>query len=113
MRLSNYIIETTIILGLKELPEDDFPLSHTHVYFGHCYKNQEGWKDLLSRFHRGNGRLWDLEFLLDDNGKRVAAFGRSAGFIGMAIGIMVINITRILCHRLIQNDYISNGASIN
>ena len=29
-----------IIIGLKELPEDDFPLIHSHVQFSHCYKNQ-------------------------------------------------------------------------
>ena len=25
-----------IIVGLKELPEEDFPLKHTHVQFAHC-----------------------------------------------------------------------------
>lgn len=24
------------IIGLKELPEEDFPLKHTHVQFAHC-----------------------------------------------------------------------------
>jgi saccharopine dehydrogenase (NAD+, L-lysine-forming) len=77
----------TIILGLKELPEVDDPLSHTHVYFAHCYKNQGGWKELLGRFISGKGKLLDLEFLVDDVGRRVAAFGRSAGFIGMGVGL--------------------------
>lgn len=49
----------------------------------------KGWKELLKRFHEGNGTLLDLEFLVDDNGRRVAAFGRSAGFIGMAVGLKV------------------------
>jgi saccharopine dehydrogenase (NAD+, L-lysine-forming) len=30
----------TIVLGLKELPEDGSPIEHTHIYFAHCYKNQ-------------------------------------------------------------------------
>jgi len=25
-----------VIIGLKELPEEDFPLKHTHVQFAHC-----------------------------------------------------------------------------
>lgn len=25
-----------IVVGLKELPEEDFPLKHTHVQFAHC-----------------------------------------------------------------------------
>ncbi|KAJ1980289.1 Saccharopine dehydrogenase [Dimargaris verticillata] len=76
------------VIGLKELPEnDDTPLPHTHIMFAHCFKNQGGWKDVLSRFDRGNGTLLDLEFLADENGRRVAAFGFHAGFAGAAVGI--------------------------
>ncbi|GJE85984.1 saccharopine dehydrogenase [Phanerochaete sordida] len=76
------------ILGLKELPESDDPLIHTHIHFGHCYKNQAGWSKFLARFHRGGGTLYDLEFLNDDNGRRVAAFGYHAGFAGAAAGAL-------------------------
>ena len=31
----------------------------------------------------------DLEFLVNDNGRRVAAFGRAAGMVGMALGIII------------------------
>lgn len=79
--------EEAVILGLKELPDGQTPLKHTHVYFGHCYKQQSGWKDLLKRFIDGKSTLLDLEFLVDDQGRRVAAFGRSAGFIGAALGV--------------------------
>lgn len=77
-----------IILGLKELPEDNFPLIHEHIQFAHCYKDQGGWKDVLSRFPAGNGVLYDLEFLENDQGRRVAAFGYYAGFAGAAIGVL-------------------------
>ncbi|CAG99397.1 Lys1 [Kluyveromyces lactis] len=77
-----------IIIGLKEMPETDtFPLVHEHIQFAHCYKNQAGWEDVLSRFKRGNGVLYDLEFLENDQGRRVAAFGFYAGFAGAAVGI--------------------------
>ncbi|KAK4944289.1 holo-[acyl-carrier-protein] synthase, partial [Elasticomyces elasticus] len=33
-----------LIVGLKELPEEGFPLKHTHVQFAHCYKGQSGWQ---------------------------------------------------------------------
>jgi len=79
--------EDAIVLGLKDLPEGTDVLDHRHVMFAHCYKNQRGWQEVLGRFSNGKGLLWDLEFLVDDNGRRVAAFGRSAGFIGMAVGI--------------------------
>ena len=77
-----------IIVGLKELPEDKFALKHTHVQFAHCYKNQAGWEDVLSRFPQGGGTLLDLEFLTDDAGRRVAAFGYHAGYAGAALAIM-------------------------
>eukprot|EP01135_Chromosphaera_perkinsii_P012198 Nk52_evm17s2612 gene=Nk52_evmTU17s2612 len=77
------------IIGLKELPEGDVtPLQHRHIFFGHCYKGQEGWKDLLARFMSGGGQLYDMEFLNDpQTGRRVAAFGFMAGFCGAAIGL--------------------------
>lgn len=78
-----------IIFGLKELPENEtFPLVHEHIQFAHCYKDQAGWKDVLRRFPEGKGTLYDLEFLENDQGRRVAAFGFYAGFAGAAIGVM-------------------------
>ena len=78
-----------IIIGLKELPEDKFPLEHTFVHFAHCYKQQGGWENVLARFPRGGGTLYDLEFLQDESGRRVAAFGYHAGFVGAALAIKV------------------------
>ncbi|WPH03681.1 Hypothetical protein R9X50_00656400 [Acrodontium crateriforme] len=77
-----------VIVGLKELPEEDFPLKHTHVQFAHCYKGQGGWDTVLRRFARGGGTLYDLEFLEDEQGRRVAAFGYHAGFAGAALALM-------------------------
>ena len=77
----------TIILGLKELPEATFPLVHQHIYFAHVYKEQQGWQKLLERFKQGEGKLYDLEYLVDDNNRRVAAFGYWAGFAGAALAI--------------------------
>ena len=76
------------IIGLKELPESDSPISHTHIQFAHCYKRQAGWSKVLSRFARGGGTLYDLEFLTDESGRRVAAFGYYAGFTGAAAGVL-------------------------
>ena len=77
-----------IILALKELPEDNFPLCHKHIYFAHAYKEQQGWQALLSRFTQGQGQLLDLEYLVDNNNRRIAAFGYWAGFAGAALGVM-------------------------
>lgn len=75
---------------MKELPESDEPLPHIHIQFAHCYKRQAGWSSVLSRFHRGGGTLYDLEFLTDASGRRVAAFGFHAGFAGAAAGALAL-----------------------
>ena len=76
------------IVGLKDLPLSKDPLPHTHLMFGHCYKQQAGWSQLLARFHKGGGTLYDYEFLTDEQGRRVAAFGYHAGFAGAAVGAL-------------------------
>src|SRR5210317_1511054 len=76
-----------IIFGLKELPEDGTPLTHRHIMFGHAFKSQHAGQMLLRRFKAGGGTLYDLEYLLDDTGRRVAAFGYWAGFAGAAVAL--------------------------
>ena len=39
-----------IILGLKELPEEDFPLIHTHIQFAHWYARQVTRMDSMLTF---------------------------------------------------------------
>jgi len=80
--------QDAVILGLKELPENDQPLKHNHVFFAHCYKGQAGSADLLKRFKNGNGHIWDIEFMNNEQGRRIAAFGRAAGIVGMAVGLI-------------------------
>ena len=77
----------TIIFGLKELPEDDIPLHHRHIMFGHAFKGQHSGQVLLSRFKAGGGQLYDLEYLVDETGRRVAAFGYWAGYSGAAVSL--------------------------
>lgn len=74
-----------IIFGLKELPEDGTPLPHRHIMFGHAYKGQHSGKALLDRFKAGGGTLYDLEYLVSEDGRRVAAFGYWAGYAGAAV----------------------------
>ncbi|RKO96498.1 hypothetical protein CXG81DRAFT_27145 [Caulochytrium protostelioides] len=75
------------IVALKELPDATTPLTHRHIMFGHCFKGQDGSAELLRRFQAGHGTLLDLEFLQDDRGTRVAAFGYYAGYAGAAMGL--------------------------
>jgi saccharopine dehydrogenase (NAD+, L-lysine-forming) len=78
----------TFILGLKELPDEPHALRHRHIFFGHAYKGQAGAQQLLARFVQGGGALLDLEYLIDDSGRRLVAFGHWAGYIGAALAVL-------------------------
>ena len=77
-----------LIFGLKELPEADTALPHRHIMFGHAYKGQAAGKRLLARFAAGGGTLYDLEYLTEPSGRRVAAFGYWAGYVGAAVSLL-------------------------
>lgn len=76
------------VIGLKELPALPAKLSQRHVFFGHAYKGQHGAHKLLQRFASGGGALLDLEYLTDARGRRLAAFGYWAGYVGAALAIL-------------------------
>lgn len=77
-----------IMFGLKELPDDGRPLVHRHILFGHAFKGQSAGQRLLDRFAVGQGTLYDLEYLTDASGRRVAAFGYWAGFAGAGVSLL-------------------------
>ncbi|GLW92409.1 saccharopine dehydrogenase [Actinokineospora globicatena] len=80
--------DDVFVVGLKELPDAPAELRHQHVYFGHAYKGQDGAAALLDRFTCGGGALLDLEYLTDANGRRLAAFGYWAGYVGAALAVL-------------------------
>ncbi|GCB44354.1 saccharopine dehydrogenase [Streptomyces sp. NL15-2K] len=77
-----------VVLGLKELPDEPAQLQHRHIFFGHAFKRQPGAAELLGRFAAGGGALFDLEYLVDDSGRRLAAFGFWAGYLGAALAVL-------------------------
>ncbi len=79
--------KNTIILGLKELPEDLEIIEHKHIMFGHAFKGQTAGRKLLKKFKAGKGVLYDLEYLTDPQGRRLAAFGYWAGYAGAAVSL--------------------------
>ncbi|MEL6120513.1 MAG: saccharopine dehydrogenase [Pseudomonadota bacterium] len=76
-----------IVFGLKELPDDGTPLPHRHIMFGHAFKGQFAGQALLKRFKAGGGTLLDIEYLVEPDGRRVAAFGYWAGYAGAAVSL--------------------------
>lgn len=79
---------STVIIGLKELAESTTAISHRQIYFSHTFKGQEGSAQVLKRYADGGGTIFDLEFLQDDSGRRIAAFGYWAGYAGAALAML-------------------------
>ena len=86
--------QSATILGLKELPDAPDALIHDHIMFGHAFKGQSEGPALLARFTAGGGALLDLEYLVDDAGRRQAAFGYWAGFAGAAVSLLALAAAR-------------------
>ena len=82
--------DEAIVIGLKELGAGLGPFRHRHVHFAHAFKGQAGWSETLRAYAAGGGRLFDLEYLVDERGRRVAAFGERAGFVGAALALLAL-----------------------
>ncbi len=81
-------MDNTLILGLKELPEEPEIITNPHILFAHAYKEQFGWKETLTRFVRGGADLLDIEYMTRENGVRYVAFGYRAGYMGAALSLL-------------------------
>lgn len=85
---SNIIPENSVIIGLKELNmcNSDY-FKHKNMYFAHCYKNQSNSNIILKKFKDNGGCILDYEYIIDENSKRIIAFGFWAGFAGIYLGL--------------------------
>lgn len=86
------------VIGLKELDGLDKLSSHTHIYFSHSYKGQKGAEEVLSAFFRGGSILYDLEYFRNPDGSRVLAFGKYAGMVGAALGLLQMKRKEDICN---------------
>lgn len=79
------------IVGLKELPEANMPISQQHIYYAHAFKEQVGTRTLLQRFKKGGGTILDYEYLIDCLNQPVvtSSFSFSAGFCGAALSLLI------------------------
>ena len=78
-------------------PVDSLILFSDLVLSSHCRQ------EVLARFPRGGGTLYDLEFLADERGRRVAAFG---------ISDLNLSLTRLLTLVGYHAGYAGSGLSL-
>lgn len=76
-----------LLLGVKEVDLSALQEDKTYVFFSHTAKKQPYNRELLQEIIRKRIRLIDYEYLTDENGMRLIAFGRWAGIVGAFNGI--------------------------
>ena len=68
-----------LIIGLKDIRELDKLGNHKHLYFAHCYKNQQNSQVILNSFFNSKSVIYDFEYFFYNNKKRLISFGYYAG----------------------------------
>jgi saccharopine dehydrogenase (NAD+, L-lysine-forming) len=87
-RWHDYTFNNALIIGIKEMNELEKLTNHKHVFFSHSYKKQEGYKNLLSFFSKSSSVIYDFEYFIDSNNKRIISFGFYAGITGGILGML-------------------------
>lgn len=72
-----------VIIGVKEVPEQDYEQGKTYVHFSHVVKGQHYNMPKLKRMMELGCNLIDYEKITDEQGHRVIFFGYYAGLAGM------------------------------
>ncbi len=80
--LSDDLSACDILMGVKEVKLNALIDQKTYLFFSHTAKKQPYNRVLLQEVVRKEIRLVDYEYLTDEKGIRVVAFGRWAGVVG-------------------------------
>ncbi|VDD76863.1 unnamed protein product [Mesocestoides corti] len=78
--------EASVIMGVKrpcQLTTESLIPNKTYAFFTHTIKAQEDNMELLDTLLERNIRIVDYECMVDENDRRVLAFGKFAGYSGM------------------------------
>jgi alpha-aminoadipic semialdehyde synthase len=82
-KISSDLSDCNIILGVKEIPPDDFLANHNYLFFSHTIGGHSSNMPMLKQALDLNTTILDYELIKTDKGRRIVFFGRYAGFAGM------------------------------
>jgi len=85
--LSEDLSSCDIMMGVKEVKQEALIAGKTYLFFSHTAKKQPYNRELLQEVVDKGIRLVDYEYLTDEKGIRVVAFGRWAGVVGAYNGL--------------------------
>ena len=83
VRVVDSVADADILFGIKEAKIESLIPGKQYFFFGHIAKMQEYNRPLLQAFMRKNITFCDYEYLTDEHGLRVCAFGWWAGVVGV------------------------------
>jgi alanine dehydrogenase len=87
IRMTEDMSDCDILMGVKEVDIGMLIPEKTYLFFAHVAKMQEQNRELFREIVNKKITLIDYEYLVNDNGTRVVAFGRFAGIIGAYNGL--------------------------
>ena len=79
----NDVSDCDVLFGIKEAKLENLIPNKQYFFFGHFAKMQEYNKPLLQTLMQKGITFCDYEYLVDDEDKRVCAFGWWAGVVGV------------------------------
>ena len=88
--LQSNLDDCDVIIGLKEIPSDQLAPNKTYVFFSHVIKGQPYNLPMLKQMMALGDTLIDYERIVDDQGRRLIAFGQYAGLAGMINGLWAL-----------------------
>lgn len=82
IEVSNDLSDCDILLGIKAIGPEELIPGKTYLFFAHVAKQQQGRGAYLRQLAANEITLIDYEYLRNDKGKRISAFGYWAGIVG-------------------------------
>ncbi len=77
------LTDCSVIMGVKEIPEEAFEPKKTYIFFSHVIKGQDYNMPMLRKMMELQCNLIDYEKIADEKNRRLIFFGRHAGLAGM------------------------------
>jgi alanine dehydrogenase len=90
--LSEDLSGCDVLMGVKEVKLEALMPGKTYFFFSHTAKKQPYNRDLLQEVIKKGITLVDYEYLTDEKGIRVVAFGRWAGVVGAYNGLRALGL---------------------
>ena len=86
--VSENLYQCDVLLGIKEVPENELIEDKTYLFFSHTKKEQPHNQTLMHAMTNKRITLIDYECLEHEDGQRIIGFGFFAGVVGAHNGMM-------------------------